>query len=346
MQPYLRDFFVSRICAGYLKYTKDNKTLIIKPPTELVMYDACCEYLEAYNDAKEEGLLTEEEIIVPLCDAGIWTHKMSEDYDNLPKIIEDTKVALLGYAFRPVELNKTRQILNKCRDEFNRLSRIRHSWDYTTCEGTASLVKWQYIIENSTFNKDGSKYEWDEISPSEVLAYYQENILSESIIRELVRNEPWGSIWSIKKKNGKIFDEPMTQEQRTIIMWSLTYDIVHESPECPQEEIIEDDDMLDGWFIEQRRKRQKDKSKDYADSLITNKKISGADEILVVAKSKKEIDSIHNMNNFGGELIRKRRLKQVEQEGEVPIMKFKDMQDRLRMEATNKLSQHYKEGRR
>lgn len=345
MQPYLRDFFVSRICSGHLRYSKNDLVLKIKAPTESVTYEACEEYIRAYEEAKNAGLLTEDEVIVPLVEAGIWNDKMSEDFDKLPKIIEDTKVTLLGYVFKPIEQKKTREILNRCKDEYNRLLRIKHSWDYTTCEGTASLVKWQYLIEHSTFNYDDTPYNWQDTSPAEILAYYQENTLSESIIRELVRNEPWGSVWSIKKKNGKIFDEPMTQEQKTIIMWSLTYDIVHESPECPQDEVIDDDDMLDGWFIEQRRKRQKDKSKGYAESMITNRKIARADEILVVAKSKKEIDNIHSLNDFKGDLIRKRRLKQVERDGEVPIMKFKDMQDRLRMEVTNKLSQHYKEGK-
>ena len=28
--------------------------------------------------------------------------------------------------------------------------------------------------------------------------------------------------------------------------------------ECPSEEVIEDDDALDGWFIEQRRKNERE----------------------------------------------------------------------------------------
>ena len=38
------------------------------------------------------------------------------------------------------------------------------------------------------------------------------------------------------------------------------YDNVYESHERPNDKIIEDDDCLDGWFIVQRRKHEKDKN--------------------------------------------------------------------------------------
>ena len=37
------------------------------------------------------------------------------------------------------------------------------------------------------------------------------------------------------------------------------YDNIQESMDCPTEDVINDDDMLDGWFIVQNRKREKDK---------------------------------------------------------------------------------------
>jgi hypothetical protein len=35
------------------------------------------------------------------------------------------------------------------------------------------------------------------------------------------------------------------------------YDNVYESMECPPDEVIKDDDMLDGWFIQQHKDREK-----------------------------------------------------------------------------------------
>lgn len=346
MQQHLRDFFVSRVCAGFLRFTKRDLSLRIYPPTDDVLYEANHEYIQAYQEAKLQGIKDEDEIVLDLVDMGLWNDAMEDDFKKLPEKIEELKVGLLNYAFRPVEREKVRKMLNGCKTEYARLHNIRHSYDYNTCEGSASVVKWQYIIENSTRYSDGRPYGWEELSPMELLAYWQENTLPDSVIRELAKTEPWGSLWSIKKKNGKIFEEPFSHEQRSLIMWSMTYDVVHESPDCPQEEIIEDDDMLDGWFIVQRRKRLKEKSKDYADNLITNKKIAGADEIFVVARSAQEIDSINSLNDVRGEIVRKQRLNQIKKQGEVPFVMLKDVQQRIRTEFTNKESQHYKDGKR
>jgi hypothetical protein len=346
MQQHLRDFFVARVCAGFLRFTKGNLALRIYPPTDDVMYEATYEYNVAYQDALMQGIKTDDEMVLSLVDMGLWNDKMQEDFEKIPDRIEELKVGLLNYAFRPIECERVRKMLNNCKQEYARLHNIRHSYDYTTCEGAAGLVKWQYIIEHSTRYADGRPYEWDEISPMELLSYWQDNTLPDSVIRELAKTEPWGSLWSIKKKNGKIFEEPLSHEQRSLMMWSMTYDIVHESPDCPQDEIIEDDDMLDGWFIVQKRKRLKEKSKDYAEAMITNKKIAGADEIFVVAKSEREIESINSLNDVRGDIIRKQRLNQVKKQGEVPFVMLQDVQQRIRTEFTNKESQYHKDGKK
>ncbi len=342
MQQHLRDFFVSRICAGYLRYSKKDTILRVYPASADVLYESNYEYMDAYNMALDNDIPNEDKIVYSLIDAGLWTEKNQKDLDTLPERIDDLKVGLLNYAFRPVEREKLRKILHECKAEYNRLFNIRHSWDYMTCEGTASLVKWQYIIEHSTMHPDRSKYDWLDHNVMDVLSYYQENTLPDSVIRELARNEPWGSIWSIRKKNGHIFDDPMSYEQRCLMMWSITYDVVHESPECPQDEIIEDDDMLDGWFVVQKRKRINEKSKDYASGLLTNKKIADSDEIFIVARSPDEIKHIDALNDVRGNIIKKQRMNQVAKKGEVPFIMFTDTQERIRTEFTQRESAHHK----
>ena len=65
-------------------------------------------------------------------------------------------------------------------------------------------------------------------------------------------------------------------------MWSSLYDNIQESPDCPSNEVINDDDMLDGWMIIQKRNREQAKLQKDAENKFGNKKISNADEVFIV----------------------------------------------------------------
>ena len=66
--------------------------------------------------------------------------------------------------------------------------------------------------------------------------------------------------------------------------------------EAPSEEVINDDDMLDGWFIVQNRKREKDKKEKDVDSTLGAN--AGKDEVFVMARpeDKERLKSIKDMN--------------------------------------------------
>ena len=82
-------------------------------------------------------------------------------------------------------------------------------------------------------------------------------------MRELVNNDPWKLIWYMREVEGSpLFvdrERQLTPDQKNIVVWSRMYDSVHESQDAPSEAVIADHDMLDGWFILQKRKRDKDK---------------------------------------------------------------------------------------
>ena len=89
------------------------------------------------------------------------------------------------------------------------------------------------------------------------------------------------------------------------------YDNIAESPDSPSEDVLEDDDMLDGWLLIQRREREKDKKEKSVESVIGNQKISGADEVFVAAKSLEDIDRINLLNDMRASIIREQRLGQI-----------------------------------
>jgi hypothetical protein len=102
------------------------------------------------------------------------------------------------------------------------------------------------------------------------------------------------------------------------------YDNIQESMECPTEEVIADDDMLDGWFILQKRKQKSEKAKSELESKTSNQKIANSDEIMIMTDSAKEAENIHGMNSFGSEMIRQQRLNTVKRLGNATDLDFQD----------------------
>lgn len=73
------------------------------------------------------------------------------------------------------------------------------------------------------------------------------------------------------------------------------YDSIAESPESPSDEIILDDDMLDGWLIIQRRERELRTKQKAAEDVISNEKIANSDEVFIVAKSEEDIQKLNHL---------------------------------------------------
>jgi hypothetical protein len=74
------------------------------------------------------------------------------------------------------------------------------------------------------------------------------------------------------------------------------YTKIYEHPECPNEDVIEDDDALDGWMLEQQKKNAKEKTEKGVDNLI-GKYGKNAQEVFLMPKDEKEFDQINELNS-------------------------------------------------
>lgn len=313
-----RDFFVSRINAGYHRVRLHGIVLYVFPPAPSVEYEACEVFNETYEDAHDMGLLTIEQSYHELIYRGLWTDRNEKDLQTAPDNIETLKMELYRAAFKTNTRNKIRERLEITKAELQRLSGLKNSLVPYTCTGLANYAKWNYIIEHSTFLPDGKKYTWDDISLHQVMFEYNSSMLTAEEIRVLARTDPWTAIWSMKKQNGHIFDEPWTAEQKTIVNWSMLYDSVYESPEAPGKDIVSDDDMLDGWLIIKRKEREKDQmQKQGEDAISQNKKIANASEVFIPVETMEDAKRIQEMNTERSQAIRRNRFKQIQDEGSV-----------------------------
>ena len=137
-----------------------------------------------------------------------------------------------------------------------------------------------------------------------------------------------------------------TRDQLSLCTYSTMYDNVHESMDSPNEKVIEDDDCLDGWFIVQQRKRDKDKKQQEVDSMITNPKIANSQEVFVVARDNEAAQEIYDLNNpLARTTIQNRQNTIGGADGEVSFTKFHDIRQDIAMESHNAARNKIKGGK-
>lgn len=205
--------------------------------------------------------------------------------------------------------------------------------DYASCVGVASLAKTQFMIEKSIISK-GIEVTGEIVQS--IIEEINSSRPTEKEIREIARTDPWRSIWS--NCGGKNpFGRPSScwsDEQLTLCSWSKLYDNIHKSPDCPPDEVIDDDDMLDGWLILQSRKRKEDANKKDAETGL-NDKSRNASEVFIMAQTKEDAQKIESLNDPMTRAIKRQRNAILNKHGSVDHDKLPDVQQELMMQFNN-----------
>lgn len=336
MDFYKRELLVYRICCGYIKFNvNDDFCIYIHTPEQNTKYIAQQKYVEAYEFALENEVSTIDDIVNVLKSYDMWSDDKDKLLDDLlPEKIENLKVDIYKANLDIERREAFRKELRSCEEKLNVLFGAKHNFDMYTCSGIASMIKLEYIVNSCTKDETGKIYDFADINPRTIIAFVNNNIIEESVYRELARTEPWYSIWSSAKKNGRIFDKSgpdMSEEQCKLISYSHFYDQVHEHPECPHDSILKDDDMLDGWLIIQKREREKEQKTKAVEAKITNPKIANSQEIFLVAHNTDELRTINDLNSGQGAMIKNSRLNKIKSQDETKDIEFADVQRDIAM---------------
>lgn len=324
-----REFFTYRIGLGYIKYEEKDIILYIHEPTLEELYDAQEQYRKAYQDAIFNKIYTDEEMLEIMRDKGLWSDKEDAKLKGLPKEMEELKLKMYENVLRPDKVKNIRKHLRQVEKQYQDVAAKRYIFEPSTCEGYASYVRTTWKIEHCTRMKDGSACDWSAMNFNEIMSHYHENKLSETDLREIAKTEPFRSIWHGGRK--KVFNRSgleLTYEQKSLVMWSGLYDSLNESPECPTDNVIQDDDLLDGWLTQQRRERESDRKKRAGEKYDME-----ADDIFIPAKTPEEVENIQGLNDQGNDAVVKARHAQIQEVGEVKHADLIDVKRDLMMQA-------------
>lgn len=341
MKHHEREFFISIIRSGKLFIHHKDIELEIRPINLDDLFRSCKVYNDAYEKAYADEIMTEEDMDNWMLENGLWTHYDNNKEEGLKKDIERLKIEIYNARNDTKLANNIRLYIRAGELQLSNHLNKKYMYYQNTCEGVAATEKLSWIIKNTTF-LNNKLYNFEELSLQYVIDEWQSHFLSEHKSRELARNEPWRSLWITRENSSMpLFANPpntdLTYNQKNILIWSQMYDNIQESMECPDKNVIEDDDMLDGWFIIQSQKRERDRTEKEFENQTRSEKIKNASEVFVVADANQKIKKINDMNDPITKAIKKQRELFIKTKGSVEDQNLPDQRQKIQMMSVNQM---------
>ena len=324
-----------RIIKGRLRIKLGDLILYVREPTEDVLEESYEVYDDAYHKAYFNNLFCKKDLKEILFYRELWTPEDDEQIEKLDKQIEDLKVEAYKSHFDRRKVQSIKRHLRNFETEQSEIRARIKSLDHISCEGTAEFARSVWIVGACTSYQDGSKCDWTKCNIADVMSIMGGKNIYPSDFRMIARNDPWRAMWMIGKTTGSLLGKcaaQFTVNQTQLCTYSSMYDNVYESSERPNDKIIDDDDCLDGWFIVQRRKYEKDRKQQEVDALTSNPKIANSQEVFVMASSQESANEIYDLNDVVGRSTIHNRNAQIEEAGNLDFRKLHDIQTDMAMQ--------------
>lgn len=340
----MKEFLLNRIITGNVDFSISGEKFVLGRFSRESKYKAEQIYEDMLYELSFSDLLTEEDILFTLLENGIWSAEKNNEIEDLEKGIDIVKTKMFEHLFQKKEREAYRKQLNVARKRHSELFNQRHVFDHLTAKGVAMLAKTNYLICSNLIDKNNKKIWKDDSFVKEsvyfltdLIEQYNQKRVTESQVRDIARTEPWRSTWVLGKKEGSIFGIPAvdyTEDQKFLSIWSSIYDSVYESSECPPDFAVEDDDLLDGWMITQRRKREDESFQRRGESMI-NEKLAGAEEVYFVANTAEDAAIIDRFNTPEAKRIKQERFAHLNKHGTLNEMDMPDTKRKYQEEMMN-----------
>jgi hypothetical protein len=296
------DKVLYRILLGYYYISIDDKQYKVLYPSMDIKYKSEILFDKIIEDNKfDKRLLTGQEIEVYLKVNDIWKSEDQKLLEQNKKTLDDTKINLyLNYNNETNQKTLKKQIQNISKS-INQLLINKNSMNYLGIHDHAISIKNEYIIMNTIYDDDDKLVfntpEKDSHEHQKLQCFIREIVdksLDINILRQLVKSEIWRSYVSCFNLQKETYE--LNDDYRYLVGLHKMYENVRQHPECPSEEILDDDDALDGWFLYQNRKAEKEKKKNAILGKVRGN-IKDAGEVFLVTDDLKETKDIYELND-------------------------------------------------
>ena len=334
-----KDNVIAKILSGDTYLTISGTTYISRLPNRSIKHKAHILYTRVAEDAKYNEWLFREDARDVLRKFGILKHT-DDNLKQIERAIEDKKISLYDSLLRTDNMKQIRKELKMIKEKYHEMLYNQHFLDYVTPEGYATMLMQQYIVAATLYHEDGTRV-WKDEDIERADFFLLDQIMGElergraniDSLREISRTEPWRSLWTISKSNpfGKSAGE-WSDEQKQLALLSRMYDNIFEHPECPSDNILEDDDLLDGWMAKNRRKREKEKLETHIENSM-GKNHRNDKELFIPVETQEQAQEIYSLNDTHSRMVIKQREASLVRMGEMKEDQLPDVKLDIQMQA-------------
>ncbi len=345
-----RELLVTRITSGYIFLYYNRKVYVYREPDIFIKSNSIERYDRKYRKAIKNGLMSAEELLPMLFEAGLWTKDEEAKLKKVSDDIDEFKIQTFKLRSKKKELAYLRSNIAAARKEQGELASKKNKLFERTAGSSASTDRLRFLLGTNLYKSDGKTRVW----PGNSFWKDRGNLLdtmcgryllarpSDSQIRELARSDPWRSTWASRESVSNIFPvsaAALSEDQKSLVVWTRLYDNAREDSDGPGEDAIEDDDMFDGWMILRRKASEAErKTNKKLESITSNEKILNSENIFISTAeaheemSADDIDEIYAMNGDDGRRIINSRFRKLDRLGQVSHHDMPDVADNRKME--------------
>lgn len=341
------EFLANQIMAGRTRVELGNQSLYVCPPSPAQKLRASEIFEQTVRDSYLLGVLSEEEVMEYLINQGLWSHENESVLQTASIKIDGLKAEMYNNyeSFRSKRVEQLKKSLQKLKDRVNELYVKKHSYDKFTCSGIATEMSVGFLVGKNVFDEEDHHINTDDFPLSSftfLLNNYCVARISDKDIRGVSKSSYWRGVWKCGETASDIFGVPscmLSDEQRSLISWSKLYDSVYEHPDTPDDEVVSDDDLLDGWLIIEHKKRKEDR-KDKDKNKFGGK--SGAQEVFVMAETEEDAKRINQMNDVSANFIKRQRMGVLKNRGAVKEENMPDSKQSMAIQASKQFRDRMK----
>lgn len=350
MEEGYRTFLSYQIISGLKFVTIDGKRYKIAPPSMENRLLAEHVYQETLHSLRFDNLITKEKARLLLQRLSLWLPDHDEDLKKLEKHLEDKKVSLYNALYNSERQGRIRRTIERAKKSINNALIKKHALDYMTLDYHALITKRKFLIAMCLKDPKGNAvydhetfWESDSTILEKIIEVVERDTLGVEDFREIARNDPWRTLWNVGKEScmGNSPSE-WTDDQRTLVTFAKMYDNAYQSMECPPDDVFEDDDMFDGWLIQQRRTREKEQKQKQVDSLKNVPE--GAQEVFLFAPTREDANKIYEMNDEESRIKIRQRTAAIDQAGSIEAKDLPDTRLELRQQQIEEYKAKMKRG--
>lgn len=332
---------VHRILSGKLIFVFDDIFYELRKPSLDIKMEADFLYSSIYEDnLYNDNFLSVEDVENLLIELNILYYDSKKILQKIEKSLENTKVDLFQNYFDTTKRAKIKNRLTNLKSDIDSIYSKQHSLDFLTLEHYCDNSRHEFIISHTLYNKNNELiFEYnniDYVKFNNIVSTISKYMIDVSTYKKLARCDYWRNYWSNNKTNvisGTVSE--WSEEQKSLVNISCMYDKIYEHPECPQDDIINDDDALDGWMIFQKQKNDLQKKEKGVDSMLTGK-IKNSSEVFLMAGNKDQAQDILGLNNKESLNIVKTKVDTVMTRGNVRDGELPDVKQRLMQQLREK----------